>query len=115
MPLGFYRYFSHQEELLQVQRHKKLQSTNPATGGATWWTPTRYENPVAAQRELALSRPPKYRYGPVPVGNMPEMDIAFRTVAPANGQPGGGVEVRTMQPLWLFGLWDFAKDNWAAL
>jgi hypothetical protein len=43
---------------------------------------------------------------------MPAFDIQLRAVAPAFGQPGGGVEARTRAPVWVFGVWDFHGNKW---
>jgi len=112
MPVVFYRYISYQQEVNQVVHERKVQSTNPRTRYATWYTPARYDDPIRAQKELALTSPPTHRLGPIPADEMPDFDIDLRPVAPAFGQPGGGVEARTRLPLWLFGLWDFANGRW---
>lgn len=112
MPIGFYRYICDPAEVNQAMNERKLHSMNRITGHATWYAPTRYEKPAEAQRELALRRPPTHRVGPIPANEMPDFDIGFRTVAPANGQPGGGVEVCTRSPVWLFGLWNFQTSKY---
>lgn len=112
MSTVFYRYISYPPEVNQVTRQRKVQSTNPKTQYATWYTPTRYDDPQMAQQELALSGLPTHRVGPIPADEMPSFDIGLRPVAPAFGQPGGGVEARTKSPVWLFGLWNFQSSSW---
>jgi hypothetical protein len=103
----FYRYFSFPQEVQQIVTDRRIQSTNPASGYATWYTPIRYENPADAKRELALDTAPTNRIGPIPLDEMPYFDIGPRRAAPAHGEPGGGIEARTRSPLWLFGLYSF--------
>lgn len=112
MSVVSYRYISHPAEVTQVVDERKVQSTNPQTQYATWYTPARYDNPAMVQQELALFRQPTHRVGPIPADDMPDFDIGLRPVAPAFGQPGGGVEARTKSPVWLFGLWDFPNRSW---
>ena len=112
MPLGFYRYISYQAEIDQVKRERKVYSTNPGTQYATWYCPTRHDDPATAQGELALRKRPTHRVGPIPVSEMPDFEVALRPVAPANGQPGGGVEVCVRRPVWLFGFRDLQSGNW---
>ena len=83
MPLGFYRYISYQAEIDQVKRERKVYSTNPGTQYATWYCPTRHDDPATAQSELALRKRPTHRVGPIPVSEMPDFEIALRPVAPA--------------------------------
>ncbi|MBI4082957.1 MAG: hypothetical protein HY423_10140 [Candidatus Lambdaproteobacteria bacterium] len=111
MTVQFYRYLSHQE-VTQVQKERKIHSTNPVTRYATWYTPTRYDNLQIAQAELALPAAPTHRAGPIPADAMPDFFVPLRAVAPAFGQPGGGVEACTRNPVWLYGLWNFAKSDW---
>lgn len=103
----FYRYIGFPQEVQQIVTDRRVQSTNRATGYATWYTPTRYDGPVDAKRELALKRLPTHRVGPIPVDEMPYFDIGPRRADPAHGEPGGGIEARTLEPVWLFGLWKF--------
>ena len=112
MPQGFYRYIANPRELEQLTRDKTLQSVNPTTNYATWYTPTRYDDPSTAQAELALSRPPIHRIGPMPASNMPDLYVTYRTIEPAYGQPGGGIEVCVLDPLHLFGVWDLSAKQW---
>jgi hypothetical protein len=110
--LAFYRYISHPDEVKQVLDERRVQSTNPRTGRATWYTTVRYDDPLVAQRELALERVPSHRIGPIPEHLMPQFDIGPRDAAPLGGQPGGGLEARTKSPVWLAGLWDFGAELW---
>lgn len=111
MPLEFYRYISYCPEVDQMIRERKIQSTNPNTGFATWWTPQRYDDPDDAEQELALDGPPTHRVGPVPADEIPAFDIPLRPVAPKGGKSGGGLEARTKSPVWLFGVRDF-QNSW---
>lgn len=112
MATEYYRYLSDPTEVAQIIHERRIQSTNSAAGHATWYSPTRYDNPVDAQRELALPNAPSHRVGPVSDQQMPTFDIPARPVAPAFGYPGGEVEARTRFPIQIFGLWDFQKRNW---
>lgn len=112
MPVVFYRYISHLPEVDQVVRERKIHSTNPSTQHATWYAPTRYDDPHMARQELALKNPPTHRVGPIADDQMPDFDIGLRPVAPLHGQPGGGVEARTKSPVWLFGLLNFTTGAW---
>ena len=110
--LTFYRYISHSDEVSQVQQERRIQSTNPRTGRATWYTTARYDDPLVAQRELALDRAPTHRVGPIPADQMPPFDRGPRDAATLGGRPGGALEVRTTFPVWLCGLWDFGTTRW---
>lgn len=112
MPVVFYRYISYQPEVDQIINERKVQSTNPKTQYATWYAPTRYDDSKKAQRELSLKNEPTHRVGPIPSDKMPDFEIGLRPVAPAFGQPGGGIEACTKLPIWLFGLWNFQENSW---
>jgi hypothetical protein len=112
MRVGFYRYISFQQEVKQVLIDRRVQSTNPLTRNATWYTTIRFDDPTTARRELALKNLPTSRIGPIPWNEMPDLDIAFRQAAPLNGQPGGAIEVCTSSPVWLFGIWNFQGSKW---
>lgn len=112
MPEEVYRYISENEEIEQIVRERRVQSTNAVTEYLTWFTPRRYETPAAAQEELALPHEPTHRVGPIASNLMPALEIEVRSVDPAFGQPGGGLEVATRNPIWLFGLWDFTTSGW---
>ena len=43
---------------------------------------------------------------------MPSFHIPLRVVQPAFGQPGGGVEAATQNPVWLLGLLEMAGNTW---
>jgi hypothetical protein len=111
MPVGYYRFICDVQERNQLVSERKILSVNRASGYQTWYTPTRYDDPFVAQRELALPSPmvPEYRVGPIPENLMPPLTIAPRRVAPAFGHPGGGVEIATRSPVWLFGAWSFTN------
>jgi len=71
--------------------------------GLTWFTPDRYETAAEAEKFLALASARKWRIGPIPSDEMPDFDtVPLRPVAPAHGQPGGGVECATSHPIYLF-------------
>lgn len=111
MATEYYRYLSDSAEVDRVVDERRIESTgeeNPST----WFSPTRYDDPVDARRELAIPNRPDHRIGPVPDVIMPTLEKGPRTVQPNFGQPGGGVEVCTTKPIWLFGLWDYGTDNW---
>lgn len=109
--LEFYRYVSNPDEIKQMLEQRRIQSTNPK-GRITWYTTVRYDDPVVAQRELALSRAPTHRIGPIPADVMPSFDAGPRDVAPLGGKSGGGLEARTPSPVFVFGLWNFDTKDW---
>lgn len=112
MATVYYRYICDISERNQLVAERKIYSMNPTMGFTTWYTPTRYDDPFTAQRELALPAAiiPIYRAGPVPENVMPPLTIGPRRVAPAFGHPGGGIEIATTNPVWLFGLWAFTNS-----
>ncbi|MDI6815515.1 MAG: hypothetical protein QMC90_05530 [Dehalococcoidales bacterium] len=108
----FYRYISHPGEVKQIRNERKIKSANPQ---GTWFTTVRYKDPDEAQRKLALSKAPTHRVGPISADEMPDFDIPLRPVAPANNQPGGGVEARIKGEVWIFGLYEFKGDIYLPL
>ena len=110
--IGFYRFIAHPAELAQLHNERKVQTTNPYAHGKTWYTTTRYTDPVPAQEELALPHFPSHRIGPIPEDEMSTFDILPRIVAPAFGQPGGGVEARVTGQVFVFGCWNFTNTKW---
>jgi len=112
MATVYYRHICDVRERNQLVAERKILSVNSASGYETWYTPSRYEDPLIAQRELALPAPiiPEYRVGPVPETAMPPLTTGPRRVAPAFGHPGGGIEISTRFPVWLFGLWSFTNQ-----
>ena len=109
----YYRYASHQAVFDQLRENRLIRSTNPRGGGRTWCTPSRYDNPLVAQTELALRRPPARRFGPIPADEMPDFDVHGRQVVqPAYGQPGGGIEVCTTGQVFIFGCYNLANGDW---
>ena len=71
--------------------------------GLTWFTPDRYDTAADAEKFLALPSPRNWRVGPIPSDEMPDFDkVPLRPIAPAHGQPGGGVECATSHPVYLF-------------
>lgn len=112
MATVYYRYICDVQERNQLVVERKVLSTNLASGYETWYTPTRYLDPLTAQRDLALPSPfiPIYRVGPIPEAAIPSLTTGPRRVAPAFGYPGGGIELSTNQPVWLFGVWSFTNQ-----
>ena len=98
----------------QIVADRKVLSGNPRTAHETWYSPTRYDDPVDAQQYLALPAPilPIYRIGPIPENAVQTLTVGPRRVQPAFGQPGGGIEIATRTPLWLTGLWSFALNDY---
>jgi hypothetical protein len=70
---------------------------NPSRDGNVYVTPAYYSTPAEAQAKLALSQ------APVGYFVIPKADILPASppspVAPANGQPGGGVEIKAPHPV----------------
>jgi hypothetical protein len=112
MATAYYRHICDVRERNQLIAERKIRSTNSGTGYETWYTPTRYDDPLVAQRELALPSPiiPEYRVGPIPEGLIPPLSVGPRRSAPAFGHPGGGIEIATKEPVWLVGLWSFTNQ-----
>ncbi len=108
MPITeFYRYISHPLEKRQIIESRVIRSANPFSFG-TWYTPNRYDNARAAQQFLSLPDEPTNRIGPIENYKIPNFNIVpLRLVAPAYGQPGGGLEACTSYTIYLFGLLDF--------
>lgn len=112
----YYRYFSHPAEINQPHRERVVHTTNPDNGGKTWFTPTRYQDPNEAQRLLALAQAPQYRVGPIQADTMPVFNVRGpQRIQPAYGHPGGGIEVCTTEPIYLFGCYNFASSDWEPL
>lgn len=109
-----YRYFSLADEAHQIKQERKVKSLrNPE--GLTYFTPTRYEDMRQAVEELSLdaAHPPTYRIGPIPNAFFPDvLDIPLQRVKPFGGSAGGGFEVATREPVWLFGLWNNVDKTW---
>lgn len=114
MAVQFYRYISYQPEVDQITKERKIRSTNPTTGYATWYSSLRLDDPLEAQRFLALKYQPTHRIGPLASSDLPNFNVVpLRPIAPLHGQPGGGVEACTNDPVYLTGLWDFgASGKW---
>ena len=69
--IGFYRYISdrslvHARELQWWRDERRVRSAAPASSG-TWFSPTRFVNPVDALRDLALPYLPTHRIGPISI------------------------------------------------
>lgn len=107
----YYRQITHVGERNQLVAERKVHSLNPTTAYETWYTPTRYDDPAAAQSELALpgTHTPIYRVGPIPENQIVSLTVGPRRVAPGFGHPGGGIEIATRSPVWLFSLWSFVN------
>ena len=114
MPTQYYRYITDVIERNQLVAERKVLSINTSTSHETWYTPTRYDDPILAQQELALPAPflPLYRIGPIPENAIQNLSVGPRRIQPAFGQPGGGVEIATRSPVWLAGLWSFALNDY---
>lgn len=112
MPTWYYRYVSNPPEVKQIVDERKIQSVNPATNYLTWYTPTRYRDVDLAQEELALSYTPTHRLGPIPDMYVVNMDVPLRLTDPAYGFSGGGLEMATLEVIWLCGLWNFNPGTW---
>jgi hypothetical protein len=109
----YYRFFSFPAEIAQWQQHRMIRSTNPWRGGETWFTTTRYDDPIQAQALLALHSTPTRRVGPTQEDGMPEFDVCGpRRVEPAYGFPGGGLEVCTTKAIFFFGCYNFVAGDW---
>jgi hypothetical protein len=105
--LGFYRYISDPNEVVQWSQERKINTLNPKAVG-TWYAPTRYQTPDQAESELALPIRPTHRAGPIPADEMPDFVTGPRLSQPLFGQPGGGIEVLVGREAWIFGFRDFA-------
>jgi hypothetical protein len=114
MATFYYRYISDVRERNQIVSERKILSGNASTGNEKWYTPTRYDDPVVAQQELALPAPiqPIYRVGPIPENAVHNLTAGPRRIQPAFGQPGGGIKIATRTPLWLAGLWSFVLNDY---
>lgn len=102
--IEFYRYLSDAEKDFIIEK-RRIKST--AASGLTWYTTERYEDNNEAQRMLALLHSPRYRIGPIPADQMPDLQVRQRPVGPKFGQPGGGVEAATLGEVRLFSIYGF--------
>ncbi|MFX1277082.1 MAG: hypothetical protein ACFFBP_21085 [Promethearchaeota archaeon] len=110
--INFYRYISDDEEKRNIIENRQIKTLNKKVR-CTWFTTHRYETSEKAKNLLALPLTPKFRIGPIPVQNMPELDkIDLRPVAPAYEQPGGGIEACARDSLDIFGLYNFSNQNY---
>ncbi len=108
----YYRYISDSVEVQQVKEERKILSTNNTTKNETWFTVDRYDDVAIAEDKLALPVIPSHRVGPISSVMMPSCHIGPRIVDPGYGKKGGGIEVATMEPIWLCGLRDLQFNNW---
>jgi hypothetical protein len=112
----YYRYFNHPDEISQLHRERMVHTTNPHNGYKTWFTPTRFNDPAAAQQLLALDYVPQYRVGPIRADEMPDFDVhGPQIIQPVGNFPGGAIEVCTTQPVFIFGCYNFATSDWEDL
>lgn len=95
----FYRYLA-PDEAFAVTTANFVQTLNLSR--QTWYSPDRYDRRSEALAFLALRRTPTHRVGPFPEDELPAWAIPLRRVAPAFGQPGGGLEAATGDPVYLF-------------
>ena len=111
MPLWYYHYIYESAEVMQIKDDRRIQSMQVSLNPETWYSPTRYDNPSQAQRELSILKSPTHRVGPIPDTAMPTFHKALRLAPADHGQPGGGLEAATRDPVWLCGLWNFAGSG----
>ena len=97
--LSFYRYVG-PAEAYAVQASKII--TTLSSTGRTWYTPDRHLTRSEAKRYLALPATPTHRVGPYPEDELPPWIIPLQRVQPAVGEPGGGWEAATDDPLYIF-------------
>lgn len=98
MPIAYYRYVGVAEKQ-HVEGGRSVYSYS----GLTFLTPDLYPSAEEARKRLALPTLPVYRAGPFHEHELPPLTVPHRVVAPANGQPGGGVECAVSEPIVLFG------------
>ena len=98
----FYRY-TDDTEAGEIRENNRIE---PAPNQiCKWFTPDRYDTGEEAQRFLAMRYIPTHRVGPIPSDELPDFDHIFlRVVAPAHGQPGGGLEAATTRIAHLFSI-----------
>lgn len=106
------RYVSNPMEVQQIKEERKILSVNTTTNRETWFTTDAYDDITMAEECLSLPATPSHNVGPVSDAMMPYCHISARIVAPMYGKRGGGIEVATMEPVWLCGLWDFRFKDW---
>ena len=75
MPTWYYSYVSNPPQVKQILDERKIQSINPTTNYRTWYTPTRYQDVLLAQQELALEYTPTHPLGPIPEMYVVNMDV----------------------------------------
>jgi hypothetical protein len=95
----YYRYLGPAEA--HAVQTSKIIITLSGTG-RTWYTPDRYLTRSDAKRYLALPTIPSHRVGPYPEDELPNWVVTLQRVQPAFGEPGGGWEAATDDPLYLF-------------
>jgi len=89
-----YRYIG-KREMVYIKNNNQIYSIS----GQTFLTPDLYSKPNDAQRYLALPYLPKHRVGPIFCVQVVFDAVSLRRVRPAFGQPGGGWEISTNQPI----------------
>lgn len=108
----YFRYASHEAEIVQARDQGIVKTTNPYGAGHTYFTDVDLTDPVAAQHLLALPAEPKYSLGPLSEEQMPTFDIcSARVIAPAYGRLGGGIEYCTSGSVRLFGFFEFSSST----
>jgi hypothetical protein len=76
-----------------------------SNSGQTHFSPGCFDSAEDAQRKPALAQRPAWRVGGISESRMPERDAApGRLASPMYGQPGGGRECATSEPVYLFGI-----------
>lgn len=75
----------------------------PSSDGSVYLTPTTYQSGAVAQAQLALARTPTGRFD-IPFTRLVFGIRGIGFVSPANGQPGGGIEVRHSGPVNAAGI-----------
>jgi hypothetical protein len=105
----FYRYTDDTE----AEEIKKINRIEPAPNQiCKWFSPDCYDTGSEAQRFLAIRYTPTYRVGPIPSDELADFDhTPLRVVAPAHGQPGGGLEAATTQTVYLFSITRLAEER----
>ena len=99
MPTLFYRYVGEQEKDF-IEKNAMIKSKSSR---GTYFTTNRHSSAAEAQQELALSRPPEYRIGPIPADEMPDLDkVPLQPAGLYKRQSGGGVEGATTHPVYLY-------------
>jgi hypothetical protein len=108
----YYRYISNPAEVVQVKLQRRVQTVNPVAAG-TWYSPTLYDDPDLAWRELAMPYCPIFRIGPIHPDLFGSIVHPLRPVAADFHKPGGGWEICIQGAVYVGGLWDFGTSTWS--